>query len=135
MSANLNVLNSTKPKKIAMIAANVAVSPTTNWPIGFWWAELTHPYWEFTERGYQVEIFSPEGGELFADAYSDPEDASGYSAHDVLSLGFKKSPTHATLIQNTKSLTTLKVEDFDAIFVTGGQSPMVTFIDNVSLLY
>lgn len=133
MSANLNVLNSTKPKKIAMIAANPSTSPTTGWPIGFWWAELTHPYWEFTERGYQVEIFSPEGGELFADAYSDPEDASGYSAHDVLSLGFKKSPTHATLIQNTKSLTTLKVEDFDAIFVTGGQSPMVTFIDNVSL--
>ena len=133
MSANLNVLNSNKPKKIAMIAANAATSPTTGWPVGFWWAELTHPYWEFTEHGYQVEIFSPKGGDLLADGYSDPEDASGYSAHDILSLGFKKSPTHFALTQNTKSLDALKVEDFDAVFVTGGQSPMVTFIDNAAL--
>ena len=44
------------------------------------------------------------GGALQADSYSDPEDASGYSAHDILSLGFKKSPTHAALLQTPKSL-------------------------------
>ena len=39
-------------KRILMIAANPATSPTTGWPVGFWWAELTHPYWVFTEAGY-----------------------------------------------------------------------------------
>ena len=29
--------------------------PTTGWPIGFWWAELTHPYWAFTEAGYDLD--------------------------------------------------------------------------------
>jgi putative intracellular protease/amidase len=95
--------------------------------VGFWWSELTHPYWTFTEAGYAVEIRSPNGGELTADTYSDPEDASGYSAHDLLSLGFKHSPTHAALIANTPSLDDVRVADYDAVFVTGGQSPMITF--------
>jgi putative intracellular protease/amidase len=132
MSANVNVLPGRK-KRIAIVAANPAVSQQTGWPIGFWWAELTHPYWEFTEKGYEVEVFSPSGGDLVADGYSDPEDASGYSAHDLISLGFKKSPQTAALIRNTKPISEIKVNDFDGIFVTGGQSPMYTFIDNVAL--
>jgi putative intracellular protease/amidase len=59
-----------------LIAANPSVSPVTGWPVGFWWAEVTHPYWAFVEAGYEVEIRSPAGGALVADGYSDPEDAS-----------------------------------------------------------
>jgi putative intracellular protease/amidase len=133
MSASLNVLNAVKPRKIAMIAANPAVSAQTGWPIGFWWAELTHPYWEFTERGYQVDLYSPDGGRLEADGFSDPEHESGYSAHDLISLGFKKSPPHAALIENTRPISGLRVSDYDAVFLTGGQSPMYTFIDHTAL--
>ncbi len=133
MSASLNLLNADKPKRIALVVANPAVSPTTQWGIGFWWAEVTHPYWEFVEKGYQVDIYSPDGGKLVADGYSDPEDASGYSAHDILSLGFKKSPKHAALLENTPSIDKLNVADYDGIFLAGGQSPMVTFINNTKL--
>ena len=120
-------------KKIAIVAANPTISKQTGWPIGFWWAELTHPYWEFLEKGYEVTIFSPEGGAISADGYSDPEDASGYSAHDILSLGFKKSPRHMELIAKTHPLKDLKLQDFDAIFLIGGQSPMFTFLENQEL--
>ncbi len=130
MSANVNVLNT---KKIALVVANPSVSKQTGWPIGFWWSELTHPYWEFTEKGYQVDIFSPEGGDLEADGFSDPEHESGYSAHDLVSLGFKKSEKHLELTKSTKSIDEIKVEEYDAIFLTGGQSPMYTFIDNEKL--
>ncbi len=133
MSASLNVMNPDKPKKIAIIAANASVSKQTGWPIGFWWAELTHPFWEFTERGYKVDIYSPEGGDLQADGFSDPEDASGYSAHDLISLGFKKSPHTSSLLKGTKSIAHIRTGDYDAIFLTGGQSPMYTFIDNTAL--
>lgn len=133
MSANANVTNPSKKKKVLLIAANPATSPTTGWPIGFWWAELTHPYWAFTEAGYDVEIRSPQGGALQADGYSDPEDASGYSADDILSLGFKKSPKHAALLADTKSISGVNPADYDALFVTGGQSPMVTFRGNAAL--
>lgn len=48
--------------------SNPAKSTTTGWPVGFWWSELTHPYFHFTEAGYEVEVFSPDGGECTADA-------------------------------------------------------------------
>lgn len=133
MSANLNIIDANKPKRIALIAANAATSEQTGWPIGFWWAELTHPYWEFTEKGYKVDIYSPDGGKLVADGFSDPEDASGYSAHDLISLGFKKSPYHAALLEDTPSIDKLNISEYDAIFLTGGQSPMYTFINNEKL--
>lgn len=120
-------------KKVLMIAANAGTSPTTGWPIGFWWAELTLPYWAFFEAGYEVDIVSPKGGDLVADGYSDPEDSSGYSAHDILSLGFKKSATHAALLRGTRSIADVDPTAYDAIFVAGGQSPMVTMIDDTAL--
>lgn len=130
MSANVNVTNAKQKKKVLVVAANAATSTVTGWPIGFWWAELTHPYWAFTEAGYDVEIRSPDGGALKADGYSDPEDSSGYSADDIVSLGFKKSAKHAALVENTKSVDDVVVANYDAIFVTGGQSPMFTFRGN-----
>jgi putative intracellular protease/amidase len=120
-------------KKILMIAGNPGVSSTTGWPVGFWWAELTHPYWVFTEAGYEVTIVSPKGGDLEADGFSDPEHESGYSAHDIVSLGFKKSATHAALLKDTQSIAKVKAADFDAIFVAGGQSPMMTMINDTAL--
>ena len=133
MSANLNVTKPDAKKRILLVAANSSTSTTTGWPIGFWWAELTHPYWAFTEAGYDVEIRSPLGGALQADSYSDPEDPSGYSAHDILSLGFKKSPAHAALLQNTPSIDDVDPAAYDGVFLTGGQSPMYTFRGNSTL--
>lgn len=133
MSGNLNVTRPENRKRILMLAANPSTSTVTGWPVGFWWAELTHPWWAFVEVGYEVEIRSLNGGALLADGYSDPEDASGYSAADVLSLGFKKSPTHAELLENTRDVSDVKAADWDAIFVVGGQSPMFTFRGNQTL--
>jgi len=126
-------MRTTTATKILVIAANPTTSETTGWPIGFWWAELTHPYAAFTEAGHAVEIRSPQGGALRADAYSDPEDASGYAADDLLSLGFKKSPRHLALLEATRSLADVDVAAYAAVFVVGGQSPMSTFRGNAPL--
>lgn len=134
MSATIDVLHPERPKQILIVASNPSVSEQTGWPIGFWWAELTHPYWEFVERGYEVTIASPEGGPLTPDGFSDPEDESGYSAHDLISLGFKTSPTHAALIQDTKALADVDPAAFDAVFLVGGQAPMYTFRGNPAIL-
>jgi len=91
---------------------------------------LVHPYWEFVEAGYQVEVFSPDGGKLQGDKWSDPRDDSKYSVEDLLSLGFIHSPDHCGLVENSKSLKGLKVENFDAILFVGGQGPMYTFYDD-----
>lgn len=119
-----------RAKKVLMVVSNPAVSGQTGWPIGFWWGELTHPYWEFTQAGYEVTITSPLGGALIGDAYSDPEDESGYAANDFVSLGFKHSPSHRILVENTPKLSDLDLDRFDAVLFVGGQAPMYTFRGN-----
>ena len=130
MSATPNPVNPERPKSILMVVANPSVSPVTGWPVGFWWAEVTHPWWLFTEAGYTVEIRSPQGGALVADSYSDPEDPSGYSAHDLVSLGFKHSAAHGALLADTTSIDDVDPARYDAVFLAGGQSPMITFRGN-----
>src|SRR4030095_10213614 len=90
-------------------------------------SELSHPYFAFTEKGYEVEIFSPDGGKCEADALSDPRDPSGYSETDLVSMGFIASPKLAPLIDQTSPIAELEVDGFDAIVVAGGQAAMFTF--------
>ena len=125
MSATFDV--HAPPKQVLILASNPATSEHTGWPIGFWWSELTHPFWEFTEVGYDVTIASPDGGALQADSYSDPRDTSGYSAHDLISLGFVTSDQHRALLEDTPALSDLEIDRFDAVFLVGGQAPMYTF--------
>jgi putative intracellular protease/amidase/esterase/lipase len=119
--------------KVLLIASNPSVSKQTGWPIGVWAAELIHPYWEFTNAGYSVDISSPYGGEIKLDGFSDPEDASKYAAWDYLSLGFLKDPTKSALLKNTLKLASINPNDYKAVLVCGGQGPMYTFIDNEEL--
>ncbi len=37
-----------RPKRVAIVLSNPGISTTTGWPVGFWWAELAHPYFTFT---------------------------------------------------------------------------------------
>ena len=129
MSAALDILNPENPRQVLMVVANAATSSVTGWPVGFWWAELTHPYWVFSEHGYKVDIVSPDGGALQADSWSDPRDESGYSAHDLISMGFINSPMHSKLVEDTPSIANVDISAYDAVFLVGGQSPMVTFIE------
>jgi putative intracellular protease/amidase len=122
-----NVVNAKKKKRVAVVIANPAISTTTGWPVGFWWSELSHPYFVLTEKGYEVEVFSPAGGKCEGDAMSDPRDASGYSASDLISMGFISTPKLFALVENTKTVADIRLQDFDAILVAGGQSPMFTF--------
>jgi putative intracellular protease/amidase len=122
-----NRVSAQHPKRVAIILANPAMSSTTGWPVGFWWSELTHPYFVLTEKGYDVEIFSVSGGKCEADAMSDPRDPSGYSSSDLISAGFIATPSLVARLDNTPPVSAVSVGAFDAIIVAGGQSPMFTF--------
>jgi putative intracellular protease/amidase len=128
-----NIVNTKRPKRVAIVISNPAVSTTTGWPVGFWWAELTHPYFVLTERGYEVEVFSPNGGKCEADGMSDPRDPSGYSSSDLISMGFIATPKLAALVERTRPAAEIDLARFDAIVVAGGQAPMFNFDRAVSL--
>jgi putative intracellular protease/amidase len=130
---NLNPSVPAHPKRVAIVLSNPAVSSTTGWPVGFWWAELTHPYFRFSEVGYEVELFSPLGGRCEPDAMSDPEDASEWQAEDVISRGYKHDPQFLKLVEATSPVDQIDLDRFDAIVVVGGQGPMFTFEAAVDL--
>jgi putative intracellular protease/amidase len=127
---SVDILHPERPRRVVIVASNPAVSGQTGWPIGFWWSELTHPYWELTEHGYEVDVASPDGGALQADPWSDPRDDSRYSADDLLSLGFINSPEHLKLVQESKALAELDFGAYDAVLFVGGQGPMYTFYED-----
>ena len=116
-----------KTRRILMVVSSPTISTTTGWPVGFWAAELTHAYKLFTEKGYDVTIASPKGGKVEVDSLSDPRDSSGYSKEDVISLQYLQDKKFNTFLENTKKISDLAEDDFDAIVVVGGQGPMFTF--------
>jgi putative intracellular protease/amidase len=132
MNSNINTTR-TRKARVLMVAASPAVSTTLGWPVGFWASELTHPYYAMTEVGYSIDIASPQGGRIEMDAMSDPRDSSGYSAHDLISMGFINTPSLAALLENTRPVASVSAGDYDAIVVCGGQAPMFTFRKNEAL--
>lgn len=119
--------------KILMVASSPTTSKQTGWPIGFWAAELTHPLRVFQEAGFEVELASTNGGKIEMDGYSNPTDASGYSAHDVISLGYMQQKYFTEMLTNTKKIADISAENYAAIFLVGGQGPMYTFRGNKEL--
>jgi putative intracellular protease/amidase len=65
---------------------------------------------------------------------SDPRDPSEYSIKDLISRGFIATPKLYALVEATKPLADLKVADYDAIVVAGGQAPMFLY-DKATLLH
>ncbi len=119
--------------KILMVLSSPAVSQQTGWPIGFWAAELTHPLRVFQEAGYEVELASTAGGRLEMDAYSNPADASGYSAQDVITRGYLQQPGFVDMLHATRTVGEVDPRQYDAIFLVGGQGPMYTYRGNRQL--
>ena len=124
---------SSRPKRVLIVVANPSTSTTMGWPVGFWGAELTHPYYELTERGVEVTIASPAGGKVEMDSLSDPRDESKWSAEDLVTMGFVNTPELMALLEDTPKLADLDLDEYDAIMVAGGQSPMFTFRENQDL--
>lgn len=118
---------STTPKKVLIVVANPTTATTVGWRVGFWGAELTHPYYELTERGIEVTIASPDGGKVEMDALSDPRDPSKWSSEDLITMGFVNTPELMALLENTPKLAGLNLDEYDAIMIAGGLAPMFTY--------
>jgi len=118
---------SSEPRRVLIVVANPTTATTVGWPVGFWGAELTHPYYELTERGIEVTIASPDGGKVRMDALSDPRDPSKWSSEDLITMGFVNTPELVALLESTPRLSDLDLDDYDAIMIAGGLAPMFSF--------
>src|SRR5215475_2604173 len=103
----IDVTDPTRRPRVLMVVGNPGVATTLGWPVGFWAAELFHPYYEFTQRRYDVTIASPDGGKVEVDALSDPRDPSRWSADDLISMGALNTPELVAQLEDTPRLADL----------------------------
>ena len=129
----VDVTDPDRRPSVLMIVANPGVSTTLGWPVGFWAAELFHPYHEFVQKRYDVTIASPEGGKVEVDGLSDPRDESKWSADDLISMCALHTPEITAQLESTPAIRDLELDGYDAIVVCGGQGPMFQFRDHEDL--
>lgn len=101
--------------------------------VGFWLAELTHPFWHFTERGHTVDIASPEGGLVHPDPTSDPYTDGSWEKDDIVSKGFLSDKSLAARLTTTIALRDVHPEDYDAVHVVGGGGAAVDLYPNADV--
>ncbi|OJJ19644.1 glutamine amidotransferase [marine bacterium AO1-C] len=118
-------------KKILYVVSNPA--KLKGFPVGFFAEELTRPFFEFIQAGYEVDLASPKGGKVRFDGFSDPENAQTLYPNDLVTMGFRRHKKFGKLMENTKAIANIKVSDYDAVCVAGGGGPLVTFKDDKKL--
>ena len=86
---------------------------------GFWLEEFAAPYYVFKDAGAQITLASPRGGQPPLDPKSDDEDAQTDATRR-----FKADAEAQKQLASTVPLSSVKAEDFDAVFYPGGHGPL-----------
>lgn len=122
----------TYPKKrILCIVSNTA--ELHGFEAGFFAEEMTRPFFDFIQAGYDVDVASPKGGEVKFDGHSDPENPEGMYPNDLISIGFVYHKEFGKWMQNSLAISAINVNDYDAVCVAGGGAPLLTFKDDEKL--
>lgn len=111
--------------KILMVFTSHDILGSTGRKTGFWLEEGAAPYYVFRDAGVELTLVSPKGGQPPIDPKSDlPENQTPAMAR------FKKDAAAQKVFANTKKLSEVRSEDFDAVFYPGGHGPMWDLADN-----
>lgn len=110
---------SSKKTKILFVLTSHNKLGSTGKPTGFWIEEFATPYYYFTDKGYEVVVATPNGGQ----APIDPKSNEPSFQTEATKRYFKDAATQKVLA-TTKKLSALKHSDFVAVFYPGGHGPM-----------
>jgi putative intracellular protease/amidase len=112
-------------KKVLFVVTSNDKLGNTGEKTGFWSEELAAPYYELLDKGIEITIASPLGGQPPIDPKSnDPasatEDTKRFDADKVLQEKLK----------NTHKLSTINQKDYDAVFYPGGHGPLWDLVED-----
>lgn len=105
--------------KILMILTSHDKLGDTGKKTGFWLEEFAAPYYAFKDAGADITLTSPLGGQPPLDPSSDTEDSQTKDTKR-----FKNDSEAQTALANTKVLSEIDTDGFDAIFYPGGHGPL-----------
>ncbi|SDI08041.1 type 1 glutamine amidotransferase domain-containing protein [Pseudomonas panipatensis] len=86
---------------------------------GFWLEEFAAPYYVFKDAGADLTLASPKGGQPPLDPKSDAPEAQTPATER-----FRQDPEAQAALANTRRLSEVREEDYDAIFYPGGHGPL-----------
>ncbi|WP_048331351.1 type 1 glutamine amidotransferase domain-containing protein [Bizionia psychrotolerans] len=92
---------------------------STDEKTGFWIEEFAAPYYLLKDKGVNITLASPKGGQ----PPIDPKSASP-DAQTPATVRFNTDAETQDLLAQTKSLNTIKQADYDAVFYPGGHGPL-----------
>ena len=106
-------------KKILMILTSHSEMENTDSKTGLWLGEFTDPYYEFVDKGYEVTLASPAGGEP-------PVDPMSQMTENITKSNrrFQDDPVAQEKLKHTLKLEEVNADDFDAVFFPGGHGPI-----------
>jgi putative intracellular protease/amidase len=105
--------------KILMVLTSHDTLGNTGRKTGFWLEEFVAPYYTFLDAGAAVTVASPKGGQPPLDPVSDTP-----QGQTDLTRRFKQDIAAQAVLANTRLLSEMNAEDYDAIFYPGGHGPM-----------
>ena len=111
--------------KILMVLTSHDQLGDTGKKTGFWLEEFAAPYYVLKDAGAAITLASPKGGQPPLDPKSDlPESLT------ELTKRFRKDKAAQAELADTKKLSDVSADDFDAVFYPGGHGPMWDMPDN-----
>ncbi|VVO32063.1 Molecular chaperone Hsp31 and glyoxalase 3 [Pseudomonas fluorescens] len=105
--------------KILMVLTSHDQLGNTGKKTGFWLEEFAAPYYAFKDAGAQLTLASPKGGQPPLDPKSDEPDAQTEATER-----FRKDSAAQSALASTVLLSSVKADDYDAIFYPGGHGPL-----------
>jgi putative intracellular protease/amidase len=105
--------------KILMVLTSHDQLGNTGKKTGFWLEEFAAPYYTFKDAGAQLTLASPKGGQPPLDPKSDEPDAQTAATER-----FRKDSAAQSALSSTVLLSSVKADDFDAVFYPGGHGPL-----------
>ncbi|WP_210490168.1 type 1 glutamine amidotransferase domain-containing protein [Rufibacter aurantiacus] len=105
--------------KVLFVLTSHSELGNTGEKTGFWIEEFAAPYYVFKDAGADITLISPKGGQPPIDPKSDaPENQTEATKR------FKGDEALQTLLANTKKVSEVYAQDFDAVFYPGGHGPL-----------
>lgn len=111
--------------KVLAVLSSGHKDTENNYETGWWAEELFAPMEVLENAGHQVDLASPKGGKPTLDEVSISEE---YDPE-----GKYKKMYESGLADNTKALSDVTPEDYDAVFIVGGHGAMYDLAENETL--
>jgi len=105
--------------KILMVLTSHDQLGDTGKKTGFWLEEFAAPYYVFKDAGAQLTLVSPKGGQPPLDPKSDEPDFQTAATER-----FRKDSAAQSALASTALLSSVRAEDYDAVFYPGGHGPL-----------